>query len=132
MIGVDTNVLIRLLVRDDEHQFNRVMALIDRAEMDGPYFLNPLVLTETVWVLERRVGLDRPAARQMVRDLSETLEFRVPATLGSGDVSGWFQSEHADFFDVVIARTNAASGCSHTLTFDKRAASHVPGMVLLA
>jgi predicted nucleic-acid-binding protein len=47
MLAVDTNVLLRLLVRDDAKQ----AAASDRAVANGAW-VSHLVLAETVWVLE--------------------------------------------------------------------------------
>jgi predicted nucleic-acid-binding protein len=131
LIGVDTSILVRLLTRDDEAQFGKVVALIQRAETDGPFLLNPLVLTECVWVLERRYAVERIEARAQVRAVAQAEEFVVPRNLNCENWAAWFEIHDADFFDVMIARINLASGCAHTLTFDQRAAARVPGMELL-
>jgi predicted nucleic-acid-binding protein len=48
MLGLDTNVLVRLLVRDDEEQFERAQRLIRREAHAGtPVFVGHLVLLET-------------------------------------------------------------------------------------
>lgn len=47
MIAVDTNVLVRLLVRDDEIQFKSALAIF----RDEEVFLPDSVLLETEWVL---------------------------------------------------------------------------------
>jgi len=58
MIGVDTNVLVRYLVRDDPAQFERARRLISR-EVDTrePVLVSLLVLLETEWVLRSRYDL---------------------------------------------------------------------------
>jgi predicted nucleic-acid-binding protein len=47
MRAVDTNVLVRLLVRDDKAQVNAAEAFIDKGA-----WVSHLVLAETVWVLD--------------------------------------------------------------------------------
>jgi len=60
MIALDTNVLIRFLVRDDEEQFERAERLIRRAARAGePVFISLLVLLETEWVLRSRYKLSK-------------------------------------------------------------------------
>ena len=60
MLGIDTNVLVRFLVRDDETQFEKARRLIKRevgAEED--IFVSLLVLMEAEWVLRSRYGLQK-------------------------------------------------------------------------
>lgn len=49
MIGLDTNVLIRYLTRDDEGQYRATMKLLTRKA--ARFFIADLVLVETDWVL---------------------------------------------------------------------------------
>ena len=64
MIGIDTNVLVRYLVRDDEAQFTKARALIRRETAAGRRILISLVvLLETfadclIGVHYRRLGCD--------------------------------------------------------------------------
>jgi len=58
MPGIDTNVLVRFLVRDDEAQFEKARRLIKREVGAGEnVFVNLLVLLETEWVLRSRYFL---------------------------------------------------------------------------
>ena len=60
MIGLDTNVLVRFLVRDDEAQFERARRLIRRAAGTGePVLIGLLVMLETEWVLRSRYNLPK-------------------------------------------------------------------------
>ncbi|MCJ7797317.1 MAG: PIN domain-containing protein, partial [Thermoleophilia bacterium] len=54
MIAVDTTVLVRLLVRDDDVQAGRAAALFEQNEI----FVCKTVLLETEWVLRFSYGLD--------------------------------------------------------------------------
>jgi len=47
MRAVDTNVLVRLLTRDDPEQFERAERFIE-----GGVFVSHLVIMEAIWVLE--------------------------------------------------------------------------------
>ena len=49
MIGLDTNVLIRYLTRDDEAQYRATMKLLSRK--GATFFVPDLVLIEADWVL---------------------------------------------------------------------------------
>jgi len=53
MIAVDTNIIIRFLVRDDEMQALAVYKRFSQAEKNGKVLFVPLVVVlETIWVLE--------------------------------------------------------------------------------
>ena len=52
MLGIDTNVLVRLLMRDDAEQFARAQELIRReSDAKRPVLISLLVMLETEWVL---------------------------------------------------------------------------------
>lgn len=131
MVGIDTNVIIRLLTRDDPQQFDAAVRLVKASGPDKPLFVNPMVIAETVWVLERVYKVDRMKARQQVAGLLDTVEIRVPEMLHMESWTEWLYSPHPDFSDVVIAGLNSANGCKKTMTFDRKAAQSVPGMELL-
>ncbi|MEW6168308.1 MAG: PIN domain-containing protein, partial [Pseudomonadota bacterium] len=77
MIGLDTNVLVRLLTRDDEEQAEKARALLDRhADEDGALFVSDVVLVELVWTLERSYGLAKQEIARTVMALADN------ATLG--------------------------------------------------
>ena len=55
MLGLDTNVLVRLLIEDDASQTRRARKLVDTAIAEQETVLVSLpVLLETEWVLRSR------------------------------------------------------------------------------
>ncbi len=48
MIGLDTNILVRYLTRDDEQQWQQAVTVIQHHQ---PCFIANIVLCELVWVL---------------------------------------------------------------------------------
>src|SRR5882762_881610 len=72
MLGIDTNVLVRFLVRDDPEQFERARRLIKREVGRGETVLiSLLVLLQTEWVLRSRY---RVAKAETVAALSALLD----------------------------------------------------------
>ena len=58
MIALDTNVLVRLLTRDDEAQARRAKAAFDaQAGEHGGLFIADVVLAELCWTLARAYRL---------------------------------------------------------------------------
>jgi predicted nucleic-acid-binding protein len=130
MIGLDTNVLVRYLAQDDPVQSAKATALIERrlTEQD-PGFISVVAMAETVWVLERAYGLaDADIAAAIERTLqvdalvveSEQEVFTAMAALKEG---------RGSFADALIGALGASAGCSHSLTFDRKAL-RLPGFVL--
>ncbi len=122
MLGIDTNVLVRYLVRDDQQQFERARRLINRELGKGePVLVSLLVLLETEWVLRSRYSLGKT---QMLLTLSALLEASdlvledEPAVEHA--IYSWKESA-ANFSDCVINARNRRIGCSATATFDRNA-----------
>ncbi|MGE0500910.1 MAG: PIN domain-containing protein [Rhizobiaceae bacterium] len=132
MIGIDTNVVVRLLLRDNEPMFQRAAALVSRTSPDDPLIVNAVVVAESLWVLERRAGVDRRLARATLAGLLESEEMRVHEMNPFRSWADTLASEHRDYSDLVIASINREIGCDFTYTLDEAAAKAVPGMELLA
>ena len=70
MIAVDTNIVVRLIVADDEGQVERALALAARES----FYVSFSVLIETEWVLRSRYGYDRPRIVTALRALSSMID----------------------------------------------------------
>ncbi len=126
MIGLDTNVLVRLMVADEPHQSARVARfLAERCTPEQPGYVSAIVLCELVWVLGRVYKYQRAA---VVAALDALL--RNPALIveGAADAAAAlmaFRSGSADFADCLMGLRNAKAGCKTTVTLD-RAAARLP------
>jgi len=68
ILGIDTNVVVRLLVSDDTEQTRKVRELVDQAVSRVERVLGSLpVLVETEWVRRSRYGLGREAVLGVLR-----------------------------------------------------------------
>ncbi|MFM8341454.1 MAG: PIN domain-containing protein [Methylomonas sp.] len=60
MIGLDTNVIVRHIVQDDEKQAKVATDFIEsQCSIENPLFINEITLCEIVWVLKRAYGYDK-------------------------------------------------------------------------
>ena len=60
MKGIDTNILVRFLVGDDEKQAKKVYVMFKKAETEKKELFVPvLVVLELIWVLESAYGISR-------------------------------------------------------------------------
>jgi predicted nucleic-acid-binding protein len=119
VIGLDTNVLVRYLTRDDPAQFAVAERAIRSAVAQGDqlYICLP-VLLETAWVLARAYRVDRASLALVVSRLLSASEFVIEREDAVEGALAAFQAGRAGFADCLIAALNAAAGCGHTLTFD--------------
>jgi predicted nucleic-acid-binding protein len=132
MIGIDTNVLVRLLVRDNDAQVRTAERFIaTHCSARDPGFVSRVVIAEVAWVLEDSYDYDRTQVAVAVRGLLNVSELELDASDDVHAALRDFESSSADFTDCLLARTNLSAGCEHTATFDRRAAK-LPGFKLLA
>lgn len=121
MIALDTNVLVRLITRDDETQALRAKALVDEyADQGGALFVSDVVLVELCWTLSRAYGLARADVRRAMRALADntTIALESPKVVRAAlDLS---EQGGADFPDCLIVAKAAQAGCEATATFDRR------------
>lgn len=128
MIGLDTNVLVRLLVEDDVEQTRRAVALLEQAQAGGePLYLDTIVMVETAWVL-RSIYRATPAdVAEAVAGLLENTAYELGDRASVEAALALYRASRADFADCLIAVRGDAAGCRHTVTFDAAAAS-IPGL----
>jgi predicted nucleic-acid-binding protein len=122
MKALDTNILIRFLVRDDEEQANVVYRVFRQAESDkSSFFVPTLVLLETIWVLESVYDISRQDTIDAIKDLLQMpiLEFEAHPAVQKFINSA--QESKTDLPDLLIGQTARFSRCERVLTFDKKA-----------
>ena len=129
MLGIDTNVLVRFLVRDDETQFERVRKLIKRETSRGqPIFVSQLVLLETEWVLRSRYGVSKSELVAAMSALLESREVQFEDESSVEEAVFVWKDSSADFTDCLINAHHRARGCRATATLDTKA-SKLDGFV---
>ena len=132
MIGLDTNVLVRLVVGDDPEQTSRAKRYIERyCTPESPGFINCVVLAELVWVLDISYGYGRPEIASVVEGLlaggDRIIEHHDSVRASLGD----YRTGKMDFADALISHINSDRGCETTATFDRKAAA-LDGFTLVA
>jgi predicted nucleic-acid-binding protein len=125
MKALDTNVVVRFLVQDDELQSKIVYKLFSNAEIRKESFYIPvLVLLETIWVLESVYKVGRDDLIKAISDLMlmPILEFEKQSLIREFINSS--ENSTFDLSDILIAHSANTSGCDTTLTFDQKAAKY--------
>jgi predicted nucleic-acid-binding protein len=122
MIGVDTNVVVRYLTRDDQTQYEKARRLIDRQVAKGePVFVSLPVLLETEWVLRSRYDLTKPDIVSAFSALLDTVDLTIEDEPSVESALYSWKDSVADFADCLIEARNRRLGCRATATFDGRA-----------
>lgn len=120
LIGIDTNVIVRYLIRDDEEQYAAAAALMESLTETTPGFLTSVTMAEIYWVLQRTYKIPRAVALSRIRQLLEVgvLEFDD----GEGIVQALeLAEEGADLADALMQTTFQQFGATAAVTFDKDA-----------
>ena len=129
MVGIDSNILLRILLadvvaaQDAPDQFSLVRSLV--ADSKERFFVNHIVIVETIWVLRQKLKHGNDAIRRQVQRLLKmsNVEVQDSATVAAALES--FEAYPGDFSDHMIGQINRQNGCRTTYTFD-RAASKSP------
>jgi predicted nucleic-acid-binding protein len=122
MLGIDTNVLVQYLVKDDQPQFEKSRRLINReVSARAPVLVSLIVLLEAEWVLRSRYEFaksDILTAFAALLDAAELVFEDEPSIEHA--IYAWKDST-AEFVDCLINARNRRLGCRATATFDGKA-----------
>jgi len=120
MIGIDTNILLRLWLNDDPAQNKRIDALLAaHGGMPGSLLVTDVVLAEAVWRLKSAFEQDKSAQLIAVRSLLEETAFAFEDRETVASALSLFESGSCGFADCLVVATHARQGCDFTATFDR-------------
>jgi predicted nucleic-acid-binding protein len=117
-IAVDTNVLVRAIVADDEGQADKATALLDTADMVA---VSLQTLCELVWILRSAYKVPRPDIATTIRALLDTRN--VVANRPAAEAGLALLKAGGDFADGVIAWDGQFLGGEKFISFDRKAVS---------
>lgn len=120
MRGLDTNVLVRYITRDDPVRFASASELIEQSEAMGQrLYVNTVVLSELAWVLSgSRYRFPRSLIAETFEKLLAIPLFEIEDRDEVLVAVAEYRSGRGDFADYLIGRKNLAAGCHDTVTFD--------------
>jgi predicted nucleic-acid-binding protein len=127
LIALDTNVLVRYLVRDDPRQAQIAARLFQKLTTERPGYISSPVVVELVRVLGKGYGFE-PSA--IVAALAKLLEMPNLLVEDEDELRLATESDHGDFVDRWIHFIGEHAGCEKTVTFDRRFA-RLSGVELL-
>ena len=119
-VAADTNLLVRIVARDDESQARIALDLLSAAEQ----VTLPLpCLCELVWVLRRLYGLTSDDLAIAVRAVTDPPN--VVANQTAIDAGLSMLANGGDFADGVIASAGLAMGAETFVSFDRKAVTRL-------
>jgi len=123
MPGLDTNVLVRWLVEDDDTQVASAKNLFETARSRRTTFFVPVtVMLELEWVLRSRYGFDKSTVLGAFSALLETQELEFQSEPAIERALHLYRLGAAEFADCLHAGICGAADRTPMLTFDERAA----------
>lgn len=121
MNALHANVLVRLLVRDDEHQAQRVRALLVEAqEHSEPLLVTDLVVLELLWVLPAAYSFSREETLDALELLTDLPVLRLQSHDVVRQLVQAGRSGRGGLANLFIGLGARAGGCESTLTLDRR------------
>jgi len=118
--ALDTNIIIRFLVKDDLAQARRVRALLEQAEATGDRFLIATsVMLETIWVLSAVYDFSREETLDALDLIAQMPIFEFEDFEITRELIHRARGSKVDLSDLLIGLVGQASGAKTTITFEK-------------
>lgn len=124
-IGIDTNVLLRLIILDDPEQTVLARQEVERADF---VVIALPVLCELAWVLKSRYRVNRDRIADFIAALTTTPFFVIDQTCVQTGLLALRAG--ADFADGAIAEQGRQLGARTFVSFDSRATKRLSAMGL--
>lgn len=113
MIAVDTNVIVRLLTRDDEGQYQAAYSLFNREQI----FIPSTVVLETEWVLRFAYHYGSEQIVQALQSLFGLANVELERPVQTAEALDW-HAQGLDFADAL--HLTASKEMAGFATFDKK------------
>lgn len=123
MLGLDTNVIARIVLADDAVQTAQALASIAQAQANGETVVLALAtVLELEWVLRSCAKLDKPQVLLVFKRLLETQDLQIDQEQVLEQAIYVYEHGSADFPECLFWAQYQRMGCRAMLTFDAKAA----------
>ena len=120
MIGIDTNILLRLWLNDEPAQNKRIDALLaEHGGTPGSLLVTDVVLAEAVWTLRSAFDQDKADQLLAIRSLLNETAFAFEDRDAVAQAADMFEHGNCEFSDCLVVAKHARHGCDFTATFDR-------------
>ena len=128
---IDTSVILRFLVKDDDLKAKTVEKLLQTASSRGIVLhILPVTMLEIVWVLEKVYKFGRKEIRELAEAIINTPKLKVEM----GDVFlkalKVYEEKNVKFADAVIGYWGLEKGIAIAYTYDEKDFRRIEGLVV--
>ena len=120
MVALDTNVIVRYLVRDDPEQAAAARELVERLTPENPGFICREAMVETAWVLKRVYRFSRAQISETLVDLTASESIVVERSEEVAAAAYRYGEGGAEFADLMILSAAVRAGAGPLHTFDRK------------
>ena len=123
MIGLDTNVVLRLLLTDDPAQKIRANKFIQQAKrLDTRVIITLAVVLEMEWVLRSSAKMNKAEVLNIFNLLLESYDIEIDNEKVLEQALHIYENAASDFAECLFLAQYQRLGCSTMVTFDAKAA----------
>ena len=128
-VVIDTNLLVRYLINDDQKKADAVDNLLDKAIKGEVRIIVPsVVIAELVWVLESFYQLEAGAILELVEAIVNTSGLDVTDKSTVISALRLYKNRNIDFIDAWIIEFAKERGIKTIYTFDKKHFRNIEGI----
>jgi predicted nucleic-acid-binding protein len=128
---VDTSVILRLLVKDDDLKMKAAEKLLRHAGKDGIILhLTPVTILEIVWVLEKVYKLKRKEIRELAEAIMNTPQLKVELEETFRKALRVYEENNVKFADAVMGYWGLERGITTVFTYDEKDFKRIEGLTV--
>lgn len=126
---IDTNIIIRLAVKDDDKQREACISLLKKAKnKELILYILPVAVLEIVWILEKYYKLPRKTVRDFIEALLNTPEIICDMENVFKQAIAVYEEKNIKFADAVMGYWGLEKDINVVYTYDKKDFSRIPGI----
>jgi predicted nucleic-acid-binding protein len=126
---VDTSVILRILIKDDELKAKAAVNLLKSAGgKDLTLYLLPVAVLETVWVLEKVYSFSRKDVQEVVEAILNTPELKIEKEAVFRKALQTYVEKNIKFADAVMGYWGLDNGYTIVFTYDEKDFKRIEGL----
>ena len=123
MIGLDTNVFVRILFQDPEAPGQSDLArglVLKSIEGGSEIYINTTTLVETIWVFQSAYNASKTHLLKILEEVNSSPHIILENPVQVGKAIAAYKTGRGDFSDYLIGSINFGADCETTYTFDRK------------